>query len=116
MLKYCLDRYKTQTMRDEFVDDCLSALKFVSELLVTDKMTSFMRFNSLMMTYSFLMKILVTSLFLLMKWVFLVCVDHDKIKLEDIDFYQDDPETIIHVRLLAWRDKLENCKSYKKSL
>ena len=111
MPKYCPDRYKTQTMHDEFADNCLSALKFVSELLVTDKMTSFMRFNSLMMTYSFLMKILVTSLFLLMKWVFIVCVDHDEIKLYDIDFHEDDPETIVNVRLLAWRDKLEKCKS-----
>ena len=50
MLKYCPDRYKTQTIHDEFADNCLSALKFVSELLVTDKMISFMRFNSLMMT------------------------------------------------------------------
>ena len=40
-----------------------------------------------------------------------VCVDHDEIKLYDIDFHEDDPETIVHVRLLAWRDKLEKCKS-----
>ena len=32
MPKYCPDRYKTQTMHDEFADNCLSALKFVSEL------------------------------------------------------------------------------------
>ena len=29
MLKYCLDRYKTQEMHDKTVDACLPALKFV---------------------------------------------------------------------------------------
>ena len=45
-----------------------------------------------------------------------VCVDHDKIKLDDVDFHEDDPETIINVRLLAWPDKREKCKLYKKDL
>ena len=38
MLKYYLDRYKTQKMLDEAVDDCLSALKFVPDWFVTYKM------------------------------------------------------------------------------
>ena len=45
-----------------------------------------------------------------------VCVDRDKIKLDDADFYEDNPETIIYVRLLAWHDKFEKCKSYKKDI
>ena len=31
MIKYCLDRYKTQNMSHEAVYDCLSALKFASD-------------------------------------------------------------------------------------
>ena len=38
MLKYCHDRYKTQEMCDEAVDDCLSALKFVPDWFLTAKM------------------------------------------------------------------------------
>ena len=37
-LKYCLDRYKTHSIYDEAVDDCLSALKFVPDWFVTNKM------------------------------------------------------------------------------
>ena len=33
MLKYCLDRYKTQEMCDKSVDDSLPALKFLIGLL-----------------------------------------------------------------------------------
>ena len=38
MLKYCPNKYKTQKMCNKAVDDCLSVLKFFSELFVTDKM------------------------------------------------------------------------------
>ena len=37
-LKYCPDKYKTQNMCDETVDDCLVALKFVPHYFVTSKM------------------------------------------------------------------------------
>ena len=36
MLKYCLDRYKTQDMCDKAVDTCLPALKFAPDWFVTD--------------------------------------------------------------------------------
>ena len=38
-------------------------------------------------------------------------VDLDKINLDD-DFYKDDPETTIHVRLLAWCHKFEKRKAF----
>ena len=47
ILKYCLDRYKTQEMSDKTVDTFLLTLKFVP-------------------------KFLIMSHFLVMKWVFLV--------------------------------------------
>ena len=37
-LRYVFDQYKTQQMCDEAVDDCLAALKFVSDWFVTSKM------------------------------------------------------------------------------
>ena len=38
-------------------------------------------------------------------------VDLDKINLDN-DFYKDDPETTIHVRLLAWCHKFEKRKAF----
>ena len=37
MLKYCPNRYKSQTMCNEVVDDCLGALKFIPDWFVTSK-------------------------------------------------------------------------------
>ena len=37
MLKYCLDRYKTQNICDKVVDDFLSTLKFVPDQFFTKK-------------------------------------------------------------------------------
>ena len=43
--------------------------------------------------------------------------DLDKINLDDDNsFDKDDPETIIHVRLLAWYNKFEKCKGIKKGI
>ena len=42
-------------------------------------------------------------------------LDLDKINLDDENnFYEDDPETIIQVRLSAWRNKFEKRKALKK--
>ena len=50
VLEYCLNRYKTQKMCDEAVDDRLSPLKFVSDCFFTDNMKGkFMRLYSLVM-------------------------------------------------------------------
>ena len=38
LIVYCHDKYKTQIMCDEAVDGCQSALKFISDWLVTSKM------------------------------------------------------------------------------
>ena len=41
----------------------------------------------------------------------------DKTNLNDDDnFYEDDPETTINVRLLTWCNKFENCKAFKKCI
>ena len=39
-------------------------------------------------------------------------VDLDKINLDnDNNFDEDDPDTIIHVRRLAWHSKFKKCKA-----
>ena len=42
-------------------------------------------------------------------------VDLDKIDLDDIN-YDDDPETIIHVRLMTWCNRYKQHKSCKKDI
>ena len=43
----------------------------------------------------------------------ILSVDLVKINLDDVDFNEDDPATIIHVWLSAWH-KFEKCKAFKK--
>ena len=44
-------------------------------------------------------------------------VDLDKINFEeDNNFHKDDPDIIIYVKLLAWRNKFEKHKAIKKDL
>ena len=63
------DRYKTQKMCDEAVDDCLAALEFIHDWLATSKIIkNFMLLCTQMMVYSLLMKILVMSNLLVIKW------------------------------------------------
>ena len=44
-------------------------------------------------------------------------VEIDQINLDDDNnFYEDDPDTGIHVRVLAWHNKFEKCKALKKDI
>ena len=58
-------------MCDEAVGDSLAALKLIPDWPVTSKMIK-KSICMQMMVYSFLMKILVMSHFVVMKWVFLM--------------------------------------------
>ena len=44
MLKYCLDRYKTQEICDKAVDFYLPSLKFILDWFVTSKMIEKLHF------------------------------------------------------------------------
>ena len=68
-----------------------------------------------MMIHSFLMKILESHIFA--NELGIISVDLDKTNLnENNKFYEDDPEAIIHARLLAWQSKLKQCKAFKKDI
>ena len=44
-------------------------------------------------------------------------VEIDQINLDDDNnFYEDDPDTGIHVRVLAWHNKFEKCKALEKDM
>ena len=61
------------------------------------------------------MKILVMSHFLAIEMGILI-VDRNNINLDGINFDEDDPETIIHVRFMASYNKLQQHISFKKEL
>ena len=66
-----------------------------------------------MILYSFLVKILVKSILLLIRGI--LAVDLDKINLDkDTNFDENDLDTDIYVRLLACCSKSEKCKARKK--
>ena len=39
-------------------------------------------------------------------------VDLNNINLDDANFYEDDPKTIINVRRLVWHNKPKQCKVF----
>ena len=43
-------------------------------------------------------------------------VNLSSINLDDDIFYEDDPKTITHARLLAWHNKLKQRKVFKKEI
>ena len=51
------------------------------------------------------MKILIMSHFVVM--ICILSVDLNNINLDDDNFDEDDPEIIIHVRLMAWGNKFK---------
>ena len=43
-------------------------------------------------------------------------IDLNNIILDDADFHEDDPETIIHVRLITWCNRYKQLKACKKEI
>ena len=117
MLIYYPDRYKTPKLRDETVDDCLTALTFIPDWFVTIKMLE--KLHDLLLTNDdiiVLIKVLSKVTFFVDK-LGILGVDLDKIKLaDDNNFDEDNPETIIHVRLLTWCNKFEKRKAFIKDI
>ena len=115
-IKYVPDLYKTQQISDQAVHDCLAPLKFVPDWFVTSKMIK-KRFTALYADENILyfsedsrnvvfncngMSILNTNL--------------NNINLEDTNYDQDDPDTIISIRFLVRHIKFEKRKEFKKMI
>ena len=92
MLIYCPDRYKTQKMCKEAVDDCLGALKFISNWFIINKMIE--RFHDALRANDdilFFNKDFHKVTFFANQ-VDILAVDLDKINLDDDNsFDEDDP-------------------------
>ena len=61
------------------------------------------------------MNILVILHFVIIKWVFLN-VGLNNINLDDTNYDEDEPETIIHIRLSAWHIRFEKPKAPKRDI
>ena len=44
----------------------------------------------------------------------ILSVDLDRIILDDVNFDEDDPETIFHVRLMTWLNRFKQRRAFKK--
>ena len=63
------------------------------------------------------MKILLISYFIVMKCEMgILSINLNNINLDNTNYEEDDPDTIILIRLLAWHIKFEKCKDVKKMI
>ena len=108
MLHDCLDRYETQEKSDKAVDGYLPVLKLVFDLFVTSKMV-----KNVIMFYSQMTDDNVTFS---SDEMGILSVDLNNINLGDVNFYEDDPETIIHVTLMAWHNRPKKREAFKKDI
>ena len=113
MLVFCPG--KNQRMCDEAGDDSLAGFKFLLDWFFTSKM----------------IKKLLTALYAVENILYfyensgddmfscneidILNIDLKNINFGDTNYNEDDPETIIHVKLLAWHIKFEKCKALKKN-
>ena len=111
-IRYVPDEYKTQQIVDKADDDCLTALIFLHDWFVLSIMIkNFLLICMVMKIYATLMKILPVLYFPVMKYVFLIIIDLNDINLDDTSYEEDDLDTIILIRLLAWHNKFQKHKN-----
>ena len=104
-------------MCDEAFDDCMVPMKFIPGWFVRSKMLE--KFHDALLANDdvlfFNEDFCKVTLF--GNEMGILGADLDKINLEDDNnFYKDDPDTIIHVRLLTQRNKFEKRKAFKKDI
>ena len=102
ILKHCLDRYNTEEMCGKAIDVYLSALKFVPDWFVTNKMLE--QFDDIAFSNDDMdLDSKDTNIVIFFSdGVGLDTIDLNNINLDDDKFDDDDPEGIIHNRLMAW--------------
>ena len=104
-------------MCHEAFDDCLTALKFIADWFVTSKVLE--KFHDTLHANDVILLFdeECSKVTLLGNQMGILGVDLDKINLDDdINFDEDDPEAIIHIRSLAWRNKSEKLEAFKKNI
>ena len=104
-ITYVPDHYKSQQMCDKAVDDCLVALKFLPDWFATSKMAT-KHFTALYADGNILFfnedpgNVVFSC-----NEMGILNTDLNNVNLDDTNYEEDDPNTIIFVRLLAWHIK-----------
>ena len=102
-------------MFEEGVDDCLAASKFIPDSFVTSKMLEEFDKDLLANDCILFFNEDFNKVPYIANQKHIPAVDLDKINLDsDNNFDEDDPDFIIHARLLVWHSKVEKCKALKK--
>ena len=110
------DRFKTQKMCDKTVDDFLPTWKFVPDWLVTSKMIKKL-YNTVFADDDILFFVEDSgNVSFLSDEMGILSVNLDNINLYDGNFYEDDPETIIYVRLFAEHYRYKKRKGFTKEI
>ena len=102
-------------MCDKAADACQSLLKFVPDWFVTNKMLEHLD-NAVFFNDG---KVFVNTdsyVSIFSDDMGLVNVDVNNFSLSDNNFDFDDPETVIHVKLVTWCKKLKQRKACKKEI
>ena len=113
-LKYCHNRYKSQEMCDKVVDDSLPVLKFVPDWFVTSKvikkLLTVLYADDNILCFN---KDSGDAIFSCYE-IGILSIDLNNINLDNTNYDGDDPETIVHIRLLSWHIKFKKRKAFKK--
>ena len=116
LIVYCPDQYKSQRMCDEAVDDCLTALKSIPDWFVTSKIIKKL-FNALYAEDNILyFNEDYGNAVLSCNEMGIFNIDLNNINLDDTNYNEVDPKTVIHIRLLAWHIQIEKRRTLKKKL
>ena len=118
MLKYCLDRYKTQDAIKMifYDDDFLPTLNFVPDWFVTNKMIK--KFYNALFPHDDILfsnkdsdNVTFSS-----DEMGINSVNRKNINLDDGTLYEDDHKNIILVRMLTWHSRLKQHEAFKKEI
>ena len=102
-------------MCDKAVDNFLSALKFVPDWFVTSKMIK--NLDDAIFSDDILFfdedsgNVTISS-----DEMGITSVDLNTANLDDVNFDEYDPQNMIHFRLMAWPNRLKQCKAGKKDI
>ena len=110
---YCPDKYKTQRMCNEAVDDSLAVLKLTPDWFVTSKMIK--KLYIALYADENILYFTEDSRYVVFSYneMGILNIDLSNINLDN-NFYEDDPDTNILFRILGWHIKFENFKAIKK--
>ena len=109
LIVYCPDKYKTQRISAETVDDSLAALKLIPDWFITELYTALYTYKNILYFNEDSGNVVFSY-----NEMRILNIDLDNINLDN-NFDEDDPDTIILIRFLSWHIKFKKRKAIKKN-